>query len=290
MDNSLIFRKCAAQHFGIWIVETEWFQQTFMAVRAGLMPIAAETDENNVTEPTFNIDATGIAHIPLIGMMTKGGSSYGGASTVRVRQMLRMASADKSVSAILLHVDSNGGTVAGTAALADDMKAVNAQKPVYAHIEDSTASAAYWIASQARRVTAERTSLIGSIGTFAYIVDTSGEFEKKGWVAHVISTGKYKGMGADGTKITDEELAYIQERVDNINEHFIADIATGRNMDVASVRKLADGRVHDAEKAKEFGLIDAVQSIDDTVNEIRASIESESRASQARYAIAVNRR
>lgn len=287
MRELTIHQKCAAQHFGLWLAEPDWFSQSVQAVRSGVLQPKAQDDEADTRnyENMFAIE-DGIAHIGIVGMMIKGVSKYGGTSSVNVRRRVRESAADPGVKAILLHIDSPGGTTAGTAALADDVKAANLSKPVHAHIEDLGASAAYWIASQASHITAERSSMIGSIGTIAYIVDTSGEFEQKGWKAHVISTGKYKGTGADGIEVNKDDLAYIQDRVDTINEHFLADVAAGRGMTIEQVRDLADGRVHDADRAVAMGLIDGVQSLDDAVSEILTEIDSQERqAAQSRFAV-----
>ena len=288
----LLNKKCAAQHFGLWLAETDWFMQTFQAIRTGLMKpiefhVAAKEPATPTPQVLYRLDTSGIAHIGIMGMMTKGTSSYGGTSTITTRQAVRQATIAEDVKAILLHIDSNGGTVAGTAALVDDVKAAARTKPMHAHFEDAAASAAYWVGSQAQKITAERTSNIGSIGTFAYVVDTSGEFEKNGWVAHVISTGKFKGAGAAGKPITDDEISYLQQRVNDINNHFITDVAEGRGMTTDQVTELADGRVHEASKAKAIGLIDAVQTVDETIAGIRQQIyEDEQRAGQQRNAVA----
>ena len=278
---------CAAQHFGLWLIEPLWFNGAVAAIKAGTfqpkaaraMPSAGEDGGRPL------VDSTGIAHIQIAGQMVKGGSSFSGTSTIDTRRNIRTAVASKKVKGILMHIDSPGGTVAGTAALADDVQAANQVKPVYTHFEDLGASAAYWVGAQARQVSAERTSLIGSIGTLAYIVDTSGEFEQMGWTAHVISTGKFKGVFSDGTEITKDQLAYAQQLVDASNDHFLHAVSEGRRMPMADVQKLADGRLHDADKAKALGLIDVVQSVDDTVVQLRELIKStDSRHAEANFA------
>lgn len=280
---------CAAQHFGLWAVEPNWFNQAVAMIRSGVfVPYAANkvvTDEN---EDVMYSVADGIAHLSIVGQMAKGKSSFGGASTVLVRQGLRMAVADKSVKAIMLHIDSPGGTTAGTGALADDVKRADAIKPVYAHIEDLAASAAYWVAAQARRVTAEPGSLVGSIGTYAYVVDTSGAFEKNGWKAHVISSGGYKGAFSDGTEITKEQLDTLQTIVDDANAHFLNAVASGRRLSAERVKELGDGRVHDAAKAKTLGLIDDVAHADDVMTMIASTLQNAQRTSDARRAAAVS--
>jgi protease-4 len=271
------------------MAESEWFMRTFNAIKSGLLlPVPQSAKGKGEGTASYAVDPTGIAHIPLVGMMTKGGSSFGGASTTETRQFLRAAVKNNDVKAILLHVDTPGGTAAGTASLVDDIRAAGLVKPMHAHVEDQAASAGVWAISAASRITAERSSMIGSIGTFAHLIDTSGEFEQKGWEAHLITTGKYKGMGADGIKITDDQLDEIQRHVNTINNHFLQDLAVGRSMPIDQVKSLADGRVHDAADAVGLGLIDAVESIDDVVAGIRATVEQdEIQAGKNRHALAV---
>jgi len=274
--------RCAAQHFGPWMVEPYWFMQAVAAVRDGTFTPEARAGDAEV-QP-YEVDASGIAQIGIYGQMTKGESSFGGTSTVRTRRLIREAARDDSVKAILLHIDSPGGTVAGTAELAADVAGADARKPVHAYIEDLGASAAYWVASQARRVTANATAQVGSIGTVAMLYDTSGRAEKDGIVAHVISTGPYKGAFAPGAKITEEQLDYAREMVEGMNEHLLDGIKHGRGMPIAQVRELADGRMHIAGRAQGLGLIDGVESLDETVLGMRRQIKEQDRASRSKQA------
>jgi ClpP class serine protease len=163
--------KCAAQHFGPWMIEPKWFSQAVQAVKAGTFK--AETVRDDETGYRLYTRISGIAGIAMAGQITKGDSSYGGCSSVRVRKAVRKAVNDDQVTAILLHIDSPGGTVAGTGDLADDVAAADKRKPVYCYVEDLGASAAYWVGSQARRVYANPTAMIGSIGTVAVVEDSS---------------------------------------------------------------------------------------------------------------------
>ncbi len=109
MDELLINRTCAAQHFGLWAAESKWFMRTFNAIRSGMLkPVAQNCCDDAEKQPISKIDSSGIAHIGIIGMMTKGGSSFGGASTIDVRQAIRAAARDDTVKTILLHIDSPG--------------------------------------------------------------------------------------------------------------------------------------------------------------------------------------
>jgi signal peptide peptidase SppA len=273
MNDSPVYQKCAAQHFGAWMIEPRWFQQAVNAVKAGTYTAEAPADEPADKPAPMYQNAGGIARISLAGQMTKGGSSFGGASSVRMRQAVRAAVADDSVHSILLHIDSPGGTVAGTGDLAADVRAADKIKPVYTYFEDLGASAAYWVGSQGRKVYANPTAEIGSIGTMTYLEDTSGAYEKAGIKVHLVSTGKYKGAWVDGLEVSDDYIKTVQTEIDDLNEHFLAGVLAGRKgMTREQLMGIADGRVFIADKAKQIGLIDEVSTLD----AVMAAISKES--------------
>ena len=276
VDNEPWDARCAARHFGPWLVEPRWFAEAVAAVKAGTFPVIESQkvrkvrDESDRRYTLYDIDGNQTAIVPIEGHMIKGDSKYGGTNTVRARQAIRKAVDDGDVKSILLHVDSPGGTVAGTADLAREVRDANAKKPVYAHIDDLGASAAYWAASQARSITANQTAEIGSIGVLAIVNDLSGAAEMEGIKVHVISTGDYKGAFAPGTEVTDDQLKYLQGVVNDVFAFFRADVMSGRGMAREAFDRVADGRTWIASKAKGLGLIDAVQSMDRTLEQIAA--------------------
>lgn len=269
--------RCAAQHFGPWMVYPQWFAQALSAVKAGTFkPMQASEDMPVTDEEGYATsdggDGTLLAIIPIVGQMTKAGSSYGGASTVEVRKALRKAVGDDSVSAILLHIDSPGGTVAGTGDLAAEVAEADKRKPVYTYFEDLGASAAYWVGSQSRRVFANPTAEIGSIGTMTYVEDTSGAYEKAGIKVTLIATGPYKGQWVDGNPVSDEYIDAVRTEVEDLNEHFLAGVMSGRNLSRERLMESADGRVFIASKALQLGLIDEVASFDVAVKAISREV------------------
>lgn len=212
------------------------------------------------------------AILRLSGPMTKQTTSLSaGTSTVRLRRQVRQASADPDVKSILLVVDSPGGSVSGTADLADDISKAAAKKPLYAYCEDCCASAAMWTAAQGARVYANRTALVGSIGTVMVLYDMSRMAASEGVDVLVFSTGQYKGAGTPGTVITDAHKAYFQQMVDGLNAHFLQAIATGRRLPLAAVKKFADGRMFHADQAVKMGLIDGVSTLDDVLDMLAAA-------------------
>jgi signal peptide peptidase SppA len=256
--------RCAAQHFGYWCVEPQWFAQAVSAVRSGMM------QPGKPGEPASYQMAGSVAVIGIEGHMTKGRSSFGGASTVEIRRMLAKAQSDEAVKSILLNIDSPGGTADGTAELGDAV--AKSRKPVRAFVGGMACSAAYWIASQADRIDAGRTNFIGSIGTVAVLEDVTGMMDKAGIKMRVVSTGPYKGLGMDGA-ITDALVEDVQREINDLNAHFLAAVADGRGMPMETVRTLADGRSHTGDKALALGLIDGLSTLDDILTEMNMEID-----------------
>lgn len=222
-----------------------------------------------------------IAIIPLAGTLMKSvGSMSAGTSTVMTRRMLRKAVADPEVSAILIQVDSPGGTVSGTADLAADVQAAAKQKPVWAFIEDMGASAAYWIASQADKVFANNpTALVGSIGTLAVVYDYSAAAEKEGIKALVFGTGPLKGAGAPGAPVTDEQQAYFRNLVEDSQTSFDAAVRRARGLTEKQLADARTGGVFGAAEAVNRKLIDGVQSFDKTLSDLAAEARRANRSS-----------
>ena len=265
------------EYFGIWSILEQPFRSAVNRVNSLDLHahVTVEQAKQTATQPAarsrqYAVTAGGVAVIDISGPMMKYASSLsGGTSTVRTRRAVRDAAADKDVQAIVLRIDSPGGTVAGTFDLADDVAAANAKKPVVAYIEDLGASAAYAVASQAGSIHANRTAILGSIGTYAVIHDQSGQAAQIGVKVHVLRAGQFKGAGHPGTEVTAEQLAEWQRMVDELNEHFIEGVAAGRRaLSVQQVRELADGRVHVGQAALTLGLIDGIASFDAVVAQV----------------------
>lgn len=270
------------QYFGVWAIVEDRFREAVARVNA--MDLR-EHVEHRQSEPTarsggdgFVVAKGGVAVIEMTGPLMKHASSLsGGTSTIEIRRAIRNAATDDDVSAIMLRIDSPGGTVAGTADLAADVASAAKQKPVHAFIEDLGASAAYWIASQATAVLATESSLVGSIGTFSVIHDLSGSAAQQGIKVHVVRAGSFKGSGTPGTEVTTEQLVEVQRVVDGLNSLFLKGVASGRGMSIDTIRELADGRVHGAAEAKSLGLIDGVKSFDKALAALTRNVRANSR-------------
>lgn len=216
-----------------------------------------------VPTPTANyqmadVGGRKVAIVPVVGTLMKSRSSFGGTSSVDVRRQLRAAAADPEISAILIRVDSPGGTVAGTSDLAAEVQRARSSKPVWAQIEDMGASAAYWVASQASRVFASNgTTLVGSIGTLLTVEKGRGDSIR------VFRTGPHKGAGID--ELTDDQAAHLQSLVEGMQAEFSAAVQSGRRMTAAQLTEVATGAAWLASKAMDLRLIDGVQSVEKTL-------------------------
>jgi len=267
------------EYFGLWSILEEPFRAAVdrisgLDLRAHVVVQgAAPQPAASTAARSYALTEQGVAIVALSGPMMKHVSSLsGGSSTVLARRQVRAAVADPDVKAVLLVIDSPGGTVAGTFDLADDVAAAAQKKPLVAYIEDLGASAAYAVASQASRIAANRGALVGSIGTYAVIDDYSGRAGQLGIKVHVVRAGEFKGAGVAGTEVTERQLAEWQRIVDQSNAHFLAAVSAGRRLPAARVAELADGRVHLAADAVSLGLIDAVESLDQTLAALAGSL------------------
>lgn len=258
------------QYFGPWAIYQPHLEQTLAAIQQ--MDLKSHVDSGVIAAQEYTLSKGGVAVVSIEGAMTKHGSSMSeSGSTRRARRAIRNAVADESVQSILFHIESPGGTVAGTKELADDVRQANDTKRVVAYISDIGASAAYWVASQADAIYANDTAFVGSIGTYMAIADYSGMAEAEGIKVHVIRAGEFKGAGTPGTPISDEMIANWQRLITETNEFFTAAVGDGRGLNTSQIEGLADGRVHLSKQATELGLIDGVRGLDDVLSEMAAS-------------------
>ena len=276
-------------YFGVWAMEESAFRAAVEClndgrlydhiVGHGQLPdfVDAEILE---AEPTrgFEVLDGGVALIRVEGKMMKHESSLGGTSTVGVRKALRAAVKAEDVTSIALLIDSAGGMVDGAFDLADEVRNTAAKKPVESFIEDSGLSAAYLIASQGDRIFANTSALVGSVGVFTVIEDTSEAAARLGVKVHVIRSSASKAVGQPGEPITEAHVAEMQRLVDGLNGLFIDAISRGRSITCAKAEALADGRVHLAGDAVKLGLIDGVKSLDEVLSSLASRNGSRSGA------------
>lgn len=247
------------QYFGPWATEPTRLRAAMLSVARMDLAQHAAAYESRSQLGSFRRDGE-TAVIDIIGTITKYGSSmsmleYG---AVGLRRSIRRAVADTNTKQILLVIDSPGGSVAGVDDLAEEVARAAKRKPVIAYCEDLCASAAYWVASQAREVYANRSALVGSIGVYSIVYDDSQAAADAGVKVHLIKSAEFKGAGEPGVPVTDEQLADWQRIIDDTHSQFRAAVMRGRDMSAEQFEKVATGQVWKAEKAVKLGLIDGV--------------------------------
>lgn len=165
---------------------------------------------------------------------------------------------DDSARALLVVIDSPGGTVAGGEALHGAIARVAAKKPVVAVMGGTAASAGYMIAMPAARVFARESTLTGSIGVKLQVPEFSGLMEKLGVGDNSLASGALKDEPSLARKLSGPGREMLQGIVTDMHDQFIEMVAAGRHMDAARVRELADGRPYTGRQALKLGLVDAI--------------------------------
>lgn len=214
------------------------------------------------------IGDTGIALIPVHGVLRKHTTDAYYTSTLDIKNTIKKANNDPNVKSILLHIDSPGGTVSGVGDLADYVK--NNKKPINAYCEDLTASAAYWVASQCSTIYSSPHALIGSLGTYTVIYDMSKMYEKEGIKTVVIRSSDLKAPGIQGEEVQDAQIASIQREVMAINDDFMKSIQSTRGQIIKE--EAYTGQVYLAPEALELGLLDKLLTFEDTISDILTNI------------------
>lgn len=185
---------------------------------------------------------------------------------------------DDSNRGIMLFIDSPGGTVyeSDEAYLALlDYKA-ETDRPVYAYMGKLAASGGYYIACAADYIFANRNTLTGSIGVIAgQTVDATGLMEKIGVKMRTFTAGRNKNMGGLDSPLTEEQAAIFQSIADDAYAQFTQIVAESREIDIARVEELADGRIYTARQAKEAGLIDEICRFDEAEDYIEDAMEED---------------
>jgi signal peptide peptidase SppA len=247
-----------------WSIFPPSLNSALASIREAKLPTAAMVDErqDEIRLP-ISMQENGIAVVSLLGPMMRNGGwiadLLGFASTDRVRLAVETAAKDPNVKQIVLRVDSPGGSVSGLAELGDAILAAREQKSVIAYVDGMAASAAYYAASQAEKIYAGRTDMVGSIGTILALYDDSKWFEANGIKPVMIATAEMKTAGYPGVEITDEMKAEFQRIVDFYFDDFLSVVTRGRGITKAQAKANADGNIWGADEAKERGLIDGIR-------------------------------
>lgn len=239
------------------------------------------SSEENVTLPEE--DFVGVLNIVgTIQANSSGNISLSGSDDDQYNHNLYMKYVDeleksKNNKAILLYVNSPGGTVYESDELYLKLMEYKekTKRPVYAYFGSQACSGAYYISMAADKIYTNRNTWTGSIGVIVSLTNYKKLYDKLGIKEIDITSGKNKSMGSGGLDLTDEQYDILQSLVDEAYDQFAGIVSEGRGIDIATVKKIADGRIYSAKQAKEKKLVDEIG----TEDELKALIQKENNLS-----------
>lgn len=229
-----------------------------------------------VSRSTPNAGGGGaVAIIPLQGVLRPRGPG----SMALFRDRLNEAASSADVSAIIIDVDSPGGTVAGTPETAAAMRAAAVQKPVHAVVDSLCTSAAYWICSQATSIIMSPSADVGSIGVIALHMELAKALEQAGIKPTIIRSAPFKAEGNSFEPMTEAARANLQAEVDAAHSDFVRAVAEGRRTSMKKVGSdFGQGRTVNASAAIASGMADNIGTMADVLASLTPKTTSRRRA------------
>ncbi|MFB8791660.1 MAG: signal peptide peptidase SppA [Potamolinea sp.] len=190
------------------------------------------------------------------------GQQVGGDSFARQMRLLRQ---DEDVKAVVLRINSPGGSVTGSDVILREVRLTRDKKPVIVSMGNYAASGGYWIATAANYIFAEPNTITGSIGVFGLQFNVQKLANSNGVTWDVVKTARYADSTTVSRPKTPQELAIAQKSVNQIYNHFLDKVAEARKIPKPKVAQIAQGRVWSGQDAKKLGLVDELGGIEDAI-------------------------
>ena len=176
---------------------------------------------------------------------------------------------DKRIRGIILRIDSPGGAVGPSQEIYDEvLKTRESGKTIYASMGALAASGGYYIASAAEKIFANPGTLTGSIGVIMAFSNAKGLMEKIGLQPEIVKAGEYKDIGSPARAMTQKERNLLQSVVTDVHQQFIEAVASGRDISVAEVTKIADGRILTGRQAYSLNLVDQIGGLQVSIDQL----------------------
>ena len=183
----------------------------------------------------------------------------------RLAKELRRLRLDDKVKAVVLRVNSPGGSASASEVIGREVKLISEEKPLIVSMGNIAASGGYWISMNADRILAQANTITGSIGVFGVLFNIQEIANKNGITWDVVKIGKFADLDTTSRPKTEDELVLIQKMVDSIYERFITNVATARNLAPEKVEEIAQGRVWSGANAQKLGLVDEIGGIETAI-------------------------
>jgi protease IV len=190
---------------------------------------------------------------------------------VRIREELTKAAEDKNVRALVVRLNTPGGTVTASDIIYRELMLFRERTkiPVVAVMMDVAASGGYYIALAADTIVAHPTTVTGSIGTILVTANVEGLMQKLGVAANTIKSPEHKDMGSPFRALASDERAIFQSVIDELQRQFVAKVVERRRIPPDTARTLADGRIYTAPQALGHKLVDAIGYVPDAIDAAR---------------------
>lgn len=218
-----------------------------------------------VDKPQSGDRAKRIAVIFAEGSIIDGKSSSGNIGSNTLARQLREARLDDKVKAVVLRINSPGGSALASDVIWREVLLIKKSKPLIVSMGNVAASGGYYIACAADTIVAQPNTITGSIGVFGVLWNAEGLTKKLGVSIDTVKTAEMADIGTGSRRMTDPERNYIQNEVERIYDGFITKVANGRNMTKADVDSIGQGRVWSGVDAKRIGLVDVLGGLEDAI-------------------------
>jgi len=222
---------------------------------------------NKVTGKTKPFSSEKIAVIYAVGSIGGGEGDDNTIGSDKIAATIRKARLDTTIKAIVLRVNSPGGSALASDVIWREMDLAKKVKPVIASMSDVAASGGYYISCAADTIVCEPNTITGSIGVFGLLFNAQKLFNNKlGLTFDTVKTGRFAGIGSPTRPLTQEERDIIQDEIERIYETFLSHVSDGRNISKADVDSMGQGRIWSGIDAKRLGLVDVLGGLNTAID------------------------
>ena len=207
-------------------------------------------------------------HIAIVyaeGAIVMGEGNVGQVGGTKLAREIRELRQDEKVKAIVLRVNSPGGSALASEEIQHEIRLANRKIPVVVSMGTVAASGGYWISTYADKIYAEPNTITGSIGVIGMFMNIKEIANRHGFTFDVVKTGKFADVLSISRPKSPEEMAIIQREVDEVYSDFLRKVAEGRNQPLATIEKIAEGRVWSGADALELGLVDELGGLEKAI-------------------------
>jgi protease-4 len=187
-------------------------------------------------------------------------------SATDILEDLRDFREDSAIKAIVLRIDSPGGSVAPSQEIHDAVKRTAELKPVVVSMGSVAASGGYYIAVASQQIVANPGTLTGSIGVIMEFANYEELLKKIGWQHIVVKSGRFKDIGSPNRPMSDADRQLLQTMIDDVQSQFVSAVAQGRHLSLEKVREVADGRIMTGRQALDAGLVDKLGGLETAID------------------------